>query len=278
MGGTGRNASANPSAILCREMEPIGELVAAAVVDQRVWEARGDTAPDGVYLVGQPGPALPFVVFRAWKVPVGFVSEQIRFIGPSGRTIHRWGPHVHRMVGAMDLTTSVDVITDAVFDESGTYVASFILDEQIVSELEFPMFVQAAATSLPKAVEEGLKKSDVIWVGTQEFGRRKTVPAWFAYKNGKIFMVSQREPGPQEQTVPGVPDAHELIVVTRRKLRDTSLDEFTASQRSLEGAEWEDAAKVLADKRKSRAGAPGESIARWRGTCDIVELVPNVSA
>jgi len=259
-------------------MEPIGELVAAAVVDQRVWETQGNTAPDGVYLVGQPGPAMPFVVFRAWKVPVGFVSEEIRFIGPSGRTIHRWGPQLRRMVGAMDLTTTVDVIDDAVFDESGTYIASFILDEQIVSELEFPIFVQAPATSLPKAVEEGLKKSDVIWVGTEEFGRRKTVPAWFAYKSGRIFMVSQREPGPQEQTVPGVPDANELIVITRRKGRDTSLDEFTASQRPLEGAEWEEAAKVLADKRKSRAGAPGESIARWRGGCDIVELVPNVPA
>ena len=130
--------------------------------------------------------------------------------------------------------------------------------------------------SLPKEVEDGLKKSDVIWVGTEDHGRRKTAPAWFAYKNGRIYLVSQREPGPQEQTVPGVPDATELVVVTRRKGRDTSLDEFTAAQRKLEGPEWEEAAKVLADKRKSRAGAPTESIARWRGSCDIVELVPNV--
>ena len=46
-------------------MEPIGELVAAAVVDQRVWDAQGNMAPDGIYLTGQPGPALPFVLFRA---------------------------------------------------------------------------------------------------------------------------------------------------------------------------------------------------------------------
>ena len=258
-------------------MDAIGELVAAAVVDQRVWESQGDAAPDGIYLVGQPGPALPFVMFRAWKVPVGFVTEEIRLIGPSGRTIHRWGPEVRRMDGAMDLTTEVDRVTDAAFDESGTYVASFILDEQIVGELEFPVYVQTAAAALPKAVEDGLKKSDVIWVGTERHGRRRTAPVWFAYKNGRIYMVSQRQPGPQEQTVPGVPDAEELLVVTRRKGRDTSLDEFTAAQRTLEGAEWEEAAKVLADKRKSRAGAPGESIARWRTTCDIVELVPNVA-
>jgi hypothetical protein len=257
-------------------MEPIGELVAAAVVDQRVWETQGDRAPDGIYLIGQPGPALPFVVFRAWKVPIGFVTEEIRLIGPSGRTVHRWGPHLRRMGGAMDLTTSVDVISDAVFSENGTYIASFILDDQILSELEFPVHVQAAPTKLPSEPDTGLKKSDVIWVGTQVGGRRKTVPAWFVFKDGKILMVSQRAPGPEEQTVPGVPDAHELIVITRRKGRETSLGEFTAAQRTLEGAEWEAAAKLLADKRKSRAGAPGESIARWRGSCDIVELVPNV--
>jgi len=250
--------------------------VAAAVVDQRVWERNGDTAPDGVYLVGQPGPALAFVLFRAWKVPIGFVNEEIRLIGPSGRTIFRWGPEVRRMVGAMDLTTEVDTVRDAVFDETGTYVASFILDGEIVGELEFPVYVQSAPTKLDKDTEDGLKKSDVIWIGTDRGGRRQTVPAWFAYKNGKILVVSQREPGPEEQTVPGVPEAQELVVVTRRKGRDTSLDEFTAAQRRLEGAEWEEAAKVLVDRRRSRMGPPGDSLARWRGSCDIVELTPNV--
>ena len=138
------------------------------------------------------------------------------------------------------------------------------------------MYVQSAPTKLDKDTEDGLKKSDVIWIGTDRGGRRQTVPAWFAYKNGKILVVSQREPGPEEQTVPGVPEAQELVVVTRRKGRDTSLDEFTAAQRRLEGAEWEEAAKVLVDRRRSRMGPPGDSLARWRGSCDIVELTPNV--
>ena len=175
----------------------IGELVAAAVVDKRVWDAYGANASDGVYLVGQPGPALPFVFFRAWKVPTGFVSEEIRLIGPSGRTILRWGPEPRRMVGAMDLTTEVDEVDDAVFDETGTFVASFMLNGEIVGEIEVPVFVQSAPVKLSKDAEDGLKKSDVIWVGTESpNGRRRTVPAWFAYKNGKIYVLSQREPGP----------------------------------------------------------------------------------
>ena len=109
-------------------------------------------------------------------------------------------------------------------------------------------------------------------------GAEGTIPAWFVYKNGRIYVLSQKQPGPQEQTVPGVGGAKEFVVVTRRKGRDTSAQEFTAAPRLLEGAEWEEAAKALADKRKSRGGAPAESIGRWRGTCDILELTPNVPA
>jgi hypothetical protein len=255
-----------------------GELISAAVVDKRVWDAYGENASDGVYLVGQPGPALPFVVFRAWKVPTGFVSEEIRFVGPSGRTLHRWGPAVRRMKGAMDLTIELDVVEDAVLEETGTYLASFILDDEIVGELEFPVYVQAPAQKLSKETEDGLRKSDVIWVGTRYDGRRKTAPVWFAYKDGKIYLLSRREPGTDEQSVPGVPEAPELVVVTRRKGRDTALQEFNAAQRVLEWQEWETAAKLLVDRRRSRVGPPEESLNRWRGSCDIVELTPNVPA
>ena len=253
-----------------------GELVAAAVVDARVWESQGDVSPDGVYLTGQPGPALPFVMFRAWKVPVGIVQEEVRLFGPSGRMVFRWGPEYRRMGGMFDLTTEVDRVTNAVFDESGLYVASFVLDGQVLGEIELPVYVQAEPPALDKAVEEGLKKSDVIWVGADIAGRRKTVPAWFAYKNGKVYVLSQREVGPDEQTIPGVGTAREFVVITRRKLRDTSLDELTAAGRVLEGPEWEAAAATLVDRRRSRNGPPADAITRWRGTCDILELTLNV--
>jgi hypothetical protein len=259
-------------------MEPIGELVAAAVVDKRVWDTDGDTSPDGIYLTGQPGPALPFVLFRAWKVPSGIVEEEVRLFGPSGRMVWRWGPEYRRMAGMFDLTTELDEVSSAVFDETGTYVASFILDEQVIGEIELPVFVQVSPTKLPKETEDGLKKSDVIWVGVDSNGRRRTVPAWFAYKNGKIYVLSKKERGPEEQSIPGAASAKEMVVVTRRKGRDTSLEEFTAAPRLLEGAEWEEAAKALVDRRRSRVGPPGDSLARWRGSCDIVELTPNVPA
>jgi hypothetical protein len=114
----------------------------------------------------------------------------------------------------------------------------------------------------------------VIWVGVETNGRRKLIPSWFVYRNGKIFVLSQRDPGPEDQTVPGIPGASELVVVTRRKGRETAANEFHAAARVLHGPEWEEAAKLLVDKRKSRAGPPSEWLARWRGSCDIAELTP----
>jgi hypothetical protein len=40
------------------------------------------------------------------------------------------------MLGTMDLTEEADTITDARFDETGTYVVSFVIDDEIVGEIE----------------------------------------------------------------------------------------------------------------------------------------------
>src|SRR5207249_3170972 len=180
----------------------------------------------------------------------------------------------------VDLTVEADTITDAMLEETGTYVASFILGGWLLGEIEVPVWLQEEGTALPKAVEDGLKRSDIIWVGVEQNGRDDAVPVWFVYRQGKIFLLSQRKKiadGPPEQTVPGLPSARDVIVVTRRKGRDTSLDRFHAVARVLEGDEWDKAAALLADRRRDRHGPPQEAIERWRGACDIAELTPVVA-
>ncbi|MBI4260376.1 MAG: hypothetical protein HY658_07405 [Actinobacteria bacterium] len=278
---------------------PVGELVNANVVDGRVFAAEGETGPPGVYLTSLPSRTLPFVVYRAWKVPTGYVAEEIRFTAPSGVTAYRWGPKTRWMKGSMDLTTLSDLVEDAVFREVGSYLVSFILEGEVLGEVEVPVYLQAAPEKLPKEVEEGLRRSDVIWVGVEDSrdarpkGDRRIlararlfaqsdrheypamIPSWFVYRNGRIYLLSRTDPGFDEQSVPGLPDAQELVVVTRRKGRDTSLDRFRAAVRILPpGPEWEQAAGLLADKRKSRAGPPADSIKRWRNDCVIAELTP----
>ena len=134
---------------------------------------------------------------------------------------------------------------------------------------------EIAPAEMPKEVEAGLKRSDVVWVGVAD----RSAPSWFAYKNSRIYLLSQRDPGAAEQTVPGLSETTEdLLVVTRRKGRETSLDRFRAKVRVLPpGPEWEEAAKLLVDRRRSRAGPPAEAIERWRDTCLIAELTPVIS-
>jgi hypothetical protein len=255
---------------------PAGELIFANVLDVRQRAAEGDMAEGLVYLLSLPARALPFAVIRDWKAPTGYVVEEVRLIAPSSRIVHRVGPEPRYMLGSMDLTHLETVIEDTTFEELGMYAASFLLDGEVVGQTEFQTVLQAAPEKLDKEFEDGLRKSDVIWVGVEHDGREVTIPAWFAYRNGKIYLLSSNEPSLEEQTVPGLPDSQDLIVVTRRKYRDTSLSQFHAAARSLEGQEWEQAAALLADRRRSRVGPPEDSIKRWRGACTIAELTPIV--
>jgi len=256
---------------------PAGELIFANVLDVRQREAEGEMADGLVYALAVPSRALPFAVIRDWKAPNGYQAEEVQLIGPSGRVAHTIGPSARYMLGSMDLTRVEDVVEEAVFDELGGYVASFLLDGQLLGQTEFQVVLQAAPERLPKDVEDGLKKSDVIWVGIEHDGKDGTIPAWFAYRQGKIYVLSSTAPSLQEQTIPGLAEANDVVVITRRKLRDTALDRFHAASRLLEGAEWDQAAALLADRRRSRVGPPQDSIKRWKGTCAIAELTPLVA-
>lgn len=259
---------------------PIGDLVFANVLDAARRAAEGDSASGAVYVRALPARALPFDILRDWKSPTGYLSEEVELVSPSGFVAHRIGPTARYMLGSMDLTHIETRVEDAVFREAGGFLASFRLEGEIVAQVEFQVVLEAVPAKLPQAFEDGLKKSDVIWVGLPPNGkaREQTIPAWFAYRGGKIYLLTQEQPGPEEQTVPGLPGASELLVVTRRKAQNTSLERFNATTRVLEGDEWEEAAKLLADRRRSRVGPPQESIDRWRGTCAIAELTPVVPA
>jgi hypothetical protein len=255
---------------------PPGELIFANVLDLRQRAADGDMADGLIYLLSVPSRALPFVVIRDWKAPTGHLEEEVQLIAPSGRVVHRIGPSVRYLLGSMDLTHFEDVVEEAVFDEVGAYLASFLLAGEVMGQTELQVVVQAAPDKLPKELEDGLKKSDIAWIGVEYEGRDVAVPAWFVYRSGKIYVLSSMEPSLEEQTIPGLPDATDLLVITRRKYRDTSLGRFHAAARILEGPEWEEAAKLLADRRRDRHGPPEDAIKRWRGSSSIAELTPLV--
>jgi hypothetical protein len=257
---------------------PQGELIFANVLDVGQRAAEGEMANGVVQLVALGARALPFAIIRDWKAPTGYLSEEVELLAPSSAVAYRLGPLASYMLGQMDVTRLENVVEDAMLGEVGTYVASFLLEGEVVGQTEFQVAVRPTPAKLPGSFEDGLKRTDVLWVGVESNGRDRAVPVWFVYRNGKILLLSAKEPGPAEQSIPGIPGADELVVISRRKLRDTALERFRASARLLEGDEWEEAAKALADRRRDRHGPPGDAIERWRDTCVIAELTPIVPA
>lgn len=249
----------------------------ANVLDRRAFEQHGPEGPRGVYMYSAPGRALPFVVCRTWSIGPGMSVEKFTILDGDGEEIYVWGPTPRDFrLSSKEGTTEVDVIDDAHFNAAGNYTVKFLLKGGGAGKIELPVMLENAPAKLPREIEDGLRRPDAIWVGTDE----RQAPSWFAFKDSKIYLLSQIAPGPQEQTVPGLSqDTGELLVVTKRKTRETSLDRFHASVRILApGPEWEAAATFLVDRRRSRVGPPTESLARWRETCLIAELTPIIIA
>lgn len=253
------------------------ELVFGSVVDRRMWENEGEGAIPLAYTIALPGRALPLVVTRYWKAPQGFVTESFEFVAPSGRVAYRSKPVVRKMPGQMDLTHVQNVVEDAIFEELGIYAASFQIDGETQGQVEFQVLLQAPS-GLSADIEEAVKKSDVLWVGEEANGRDRAVPVWFVYDQGRIYVLHSDERESGEQQIPGLPDAAELVVVTRWKYRDTRANRFHAAVRVIDptSPEFDALAGILADRRRDRHGPPQEAIKKWKSSCVIAELTPTV--
>lgn len=256
---------------------PKAELVFANVVDARLWQSEGQAATPLLFTISIPGRALPFVVARYWKAPAGIAAESFELVAPSGKVAYRSELRARRFPGQMDLAQLADVVEDATFEEMGIYAASFLIDGEVQGQTEFQLVLQSP-TALPSELEDAVKKSDVIWVGEERNGRDRAVPVWFAYHQGRIYLIHSDARDSGEQQIPGLPEAPELVVVTRHKYRETRAGRFRAAVRLIEpnNPEFDSLAAVLADRRRDRHGPPQDAIRSWKQSCVIAELTPAV--
>ena len=130
-----------------------------------------------------------------------------------------------------------------------------------------------AALPIDSAIDEGLKRSDIIWV-TLDTGGGEPVPCWFLYtKEKRLFVLSAES----TQMIPGAASALIATVATRWKGRDVLLAEFRASVRVIspdQADEFRAVGEQLANKRQSVVGTVEENIARWMRDGVILELTP----
>lgn len=131
---------------------------------------------------------------------------------------------------------------------------------------------ETASFPVDAAIEEGLKKSDIIWLVTAR--DRPPIPCWFVYKDAKAYVLS----GEPQQKIPGDRDLRQVHVITRWKGHDARMSEFDASVRVItaDDPEFEQVAGLLMAKRQSMRGTHDEILDRWRRDCVILELTPRL--
>jgi hypothetical protein len=147
----------------------------------------------------------------------------------------------------------------------------FVTDESI--RWEDQAIDAKAAPNLAK-VEEGLKRSDIMWVSLDTDPGGKPIACWFLYTRDKRLLVLSGEP---EQRLPFAAQAKRAHVITRWKGRDAPMVEFDATVRAItaaDGDEFKDTAQLLVAKRQSVRGSAAETIESWMRDAVILELTP----
>ncbi|MFI7628991.1 hypothetical protein [Microbispora rosea] len=118
-------------------------------------------------------------------------------------------------------------------------------------------------------IEEGAKKSGVLWLGLPSGVRL----AWHAWHDGAIHVVT----GGGEQSLPGLAElaaGHgELEVVLRSKDNGAELIRFPAVAEVVDQAAAPGAVAALAKERLNARDAAGLT-ARWAGESTVVRLAP----
>jgi hypothetical protein len=146
----------------------------------------------------------------------------------------------------------------------------FVTDEDIEwSEQVVP----SESPAIDEAMEESLKKSDILWLTPDTDALKRPLACWFIYTKDKQIFVLSGEP---QQRIPYAAHVRSAHVVLRWKGRDARMAEFDADVRVITAAdkeEFEDIARQLVNKRQS-VRDPDEHIASWMRDGVILELIP----
>jgi hypothetical protein len=147
----------------------------------------------------------------------------------------------------------------------------FVADESVRWE---DQAIDYRATPDLAKIEEGLKRSDILWLSVDTDPGGKPVPCWFLYgKDKRLFILS----GEPEQRIPFAAQVKKAHVQTRWKGRDAIMVDFDARVRPItaaDGDEFREIAQLLVAKRQSVRGSAAETIDAWMRDAVILELFP----
>ncbi|HEU4868736.1 MAG TPA: hypothetical protein VFV09_13550 [Actinomycetota bacterium] len=147
----------------------------------------------------------------------------------------------------------------------------FVADESVRWE---DQAIDYKATPDLAKIEEGLKRSDILWLSVDTDPGGKPVPCWFLYTKDKRLFILSGEP---EQRIPFAGQVKKAHVQTRWKGRDATMVDFDARVRPItaaDGDEFREVAQLLVAKRQSVRGSAADTIDAWMRDAVILELFP----
>ena len=119
-------------------------LVYAKVVDRETFYVRetGNVHPglqSEVLLREEPGEAGAFLVLRAWTDNAGAFTEQWRIESPGGVAVYESTPREIHAATEAHVEKLEDEVADLKFEYAGDYDCVFVIDENEVARLTFPV-------------------------------------------------------------------------------------------------------------------------------------------
>ncbi len=256
------------------------EVLSALVFDHESWDRDSGTVDPVIVARGElPGRARPFVVDRIYRGPQGYYDESFVLLGPDGSEVYHHPYARLTLRGEMFEDRYRDVVRDRVTVSSADeHRLLLLVNDREVGRI--PVFVDApesatAAGVLGDALDATLKKSAIIWLDIpQPDGGRLRRPAWFVYQAGKVYLLT----GPDEQELTNIDSAAEVTLIARSKEDRSRIATVPASVRVVErdSDEWERIAHLGLGTRLNLPDGDA-ALDRWRTTCTMVELTPQVT-
>ncbi|HEX2027994.1 MAG TPA: hypothetical protein VHF25_08355 [Nitriliruptorales bacterium] len=255
------------------------EVLSAIVYDHTTADERTGRVDPAVYLRGElPATARPFGVERMYRGPQGHYDESFAIVAPDGEVVYQHPYARITLRGEMFEDRYRDVVDEPVtFRSADEHTLVILLGEVPVARV--PVFVEApesaqAAGVVGDALAATLKKSAIIWLTIpQPGGGSVTKPAWFVYQDGKVFVLT----GPGEQDLTNIAQAEEVLVTTRSAEVRAQVGRIPATVRVVDPDDetFTRIARLgIGTRLNMRDGEA--AMDRWRTTCTMVELTPQV--
>jgi hypothetical protein len=235
------------------------------------------TDPDAgnvVYLGPKGNAAFPFVIWRRLSGPGGMYMDACEIVAPDGERIELI-ERKYELDGESIIQDIVDEVREATFPAPGAYtVAYYIYDDHYVDvPFEVVQSDPPYGAIIPGPIDAALSKSTIAWVAVpQEDGTEITKPLWYAYEDGRIYILN----GPEEQEIPSLAGASTHVrLIVRSKDVQSKVGEIVCVTQVLEkDAEWERIAREHLIGRRLNLRDGEKAIERWKGNCEIVMLTP----